>query len=43
MNNKTNYCDYCGDSIVNEKENHAGAFDDYCCKRCDDAACIAEL
>jgi len=32
-----NKCDYCA-NIVTEENNCAGAFDDYCCKRCSDAA-----
>lgn len=32
------HCDHCGAPIVSPKDNYAGSFDDYCCKRCNDAA-----
>jgi len=35
---KINTCDYCSTSISDEMENYAGKNEDYCCKRCDDAA-----
>ena len=33
-----NYCDHCHSPILHNKDNYAGTFDDYCCKRCNDAA-----
>tara|TARA_R110000772_G_C13268326_1_gene435997 strand:+ start:1245 stop:1382 length:138 start_codon:yes stop_codon:yes gene_type:complete len=34
-------CDYCNAPINSDEENHAGALDNACCKRCDDAAMVA--
>lgn len=31
-------CDHCNTSVKDNNSNYAGAFDDYCCKTCNDAA-----
>lgn len=31
-------CEYCNKWIEYDKDNYAGAFEDVCCKQCDNAA-----
>ena len=31
------FCEYCGEEVTPE-DNYAGYFEEYCCKRCADAA-----
>ena len=38
-----NYCEYCGKTIASDKDNYAGAFEEYCCEQCDNAASSCNL